>query len=361
MLKRNWSAFVVLSMLFVLVGFTACTDTEELNEVNTDAIAGASDSLEQTDQDKIDKINQSIRLDVNNPKLYAERAKLLMTFVERGEFSPTHVQLAINDWKRAIAIDSTNVDYHFELGEVYYKMNVPNEALTEYAKVIALDRDYSEAHLQSGRIFFVFEEHQLAMNSFDEVVRIDKFMAEPYYMKGLVFLETGDTVKAVSSFETAREVDPSYYEPSFKMGQLYALANDEQALEYYDAAIKARPYDIEAIYAKAYYNQKHDSIADAMTDYHKILTIDSTDVDTYHNMGYVFLVYVQDFDSAIYYFNDALEIDSAHVASLSNLGLAYEMKESYPNAVTYYKKALMIDPSFDAAAKGLDRMDRVNR
>lgn len=52
-------------------------------------------------------------------------------------------------------------------------------------------------------------------------------------------------------------------------------------------------------------------------------------------------------------FTRAYQVNSNHLHVLTNLGTVYEMKEDHKNAISYYKKALEISPSFEDAALNL--------
>ena len=337
---------------------SSCTSEVDSDVIAVDSAATAVDTVALTEEQRLEDINARIRLDINNPELYYERANYLVEQVKAGGFSSSHVDLAVNDLKRALGIDSTVAKYHYKLGNIYYDMNAPVEAMVAYESAVSFDDQLADAYLQMGRIYFVYKEYQKALTAFDNALQADQLLADAYYMKGWVFKEAGDTVRAVSSFETAREMNPDYYEASLELGFLYASADDLTAIQYYDAALVARPGSIEALYAKGLFCQQHDSIEAAMTAYFDILALEPYHHDATYNIGYTYLVYVQDFDSAAFYFDKVLSQAPSDANALYNRGYAAELNGEMAVAEEKYRAALVARPDFDLPALGLSRLGR---
>ncbi|MGV3638690.1 MAG: hypothetical protein ACO1NQ_13700, partial [Flavobacteriales bacterium] len=71
------------------------------------------DTADQVDRPwTLSSLDSAIIADPRNPALFAQRAKL--------NAARDSVKLAINDWKRAIILDSTNFRWRIGLGDLYY-------------------------------------------------------------------------------------------------------------------------------------------------------------------------------------------------------------------------------------------------
>ncbi|KPK97248.1 MAG: hypothetical protein AMJ95_10125 [Omnitrophica WOR_2 bacterium SM23_72] len=86
----------------------------------------------------------------------------------------------------------------------------------------------------------------------------------------------------------------------------------------------------------------------AISDYNKLLEIDSNPFDAYSNRG---LAYQNkgDFDRAIFEYNKALEISQGDAAIYTNRGNVYLSKRDLNRAIFDYNKALEINPDFTEA------------
>ena len=90
--------------------------------------------------------------------------------------------------------------------------------------------------------------------------------------------------------------------------------------------------------------------------YHKILDINETSADSWHNIGYIALFHYKDPERAIDYFSKAIDSDSQHIAAYANRAIAYELSGQHQAAREDYEAALAIDPEFQPALNGLRRV-----
>ena len=63
----------------------------------------------------------------------------------------------------------------------------------------------------------------------------------------------------------------------------------------------------------------------------------------YRNLGIVYSRVYKSQDTAIYYFNKALEYEKDNPMTYFNLGMAYEGKENFASAIEFYQKSLALD------------------
>ncbi|MCB0787740.1 MAG: tetratricopeptide repeat protein, partial [Flavobacteriales bacterium] len=76
-------------------------------------------------------LEQRIVADPSDPALFAERARFYLRFDSTDQ--------AINDLRRALALDSTNARYQLALGEAYYLSLQVAQALPRFERAIELD------------------------------------------------------------------------------------------------------------------------------------------------------------------------------------------------------------------------------
>lgn len=338
-------------VLMAITGMWACGDSNDVVEpveLQDTAIAQISG---------IQAINEKIKNDPNNPNFYFERATFVMNSVQAGEVvSTNHINLAINDLKRALTIDSTVATYHYELGNIYYQLTRSIDAMDEYMATIEYDPEHTDAMIKIAQIYLVFENYDQAMKYVNMALKVDEYIAEAYFVKGWIYKESADTFKAASSFATAREVNPEYYEADMQLASLYAVSDDDRAIQYYDAALATIPNSIEALYAKGLYCQEHEQLDLALDSYNRILEVDSTYPLAHFNLGFVNLIYLQDFEQAITHYTKAVTYVPDYYEAYLNRGLCYENLGRNAEAEADFKKALEIKPDYDLAAEGLSRI-----
>ncbi|MFH2096485.1 MAG: tetratricopeptide repeat protein [Bacteroidota bacterium] len=116
---------------------------------------------------------------------------------------------------------------------------------------------------------------------------------------------------------------------------------------------------MEAYYNLVMYYQDNDRPAKAIQEYkHIIEKLDSSYIYAYYNMGYIYLVYFQDYDEAIKYFDKVISLDHLYVEAYCNKGVCYEMLGKYKEAYIEFQTACQIHPNFELAIDGLNRIDK---
>ena len=195
----------------------------------------------------------------------------------------------------------------------------------------------------------------------NDALRVNDRLDEAYFLKGRLYLETGDTVTAVSSFQTAIEVNPDRYDVFIQLGLLYAAADEDLALEYFRTARSLRPNSIEALYDEAVYLQEH-GIANparyrqSLDLYDRILELDATNASAAFNKGFVFLEYLTQYDSAEYWFDQAIQRLPYYHQAHYNRGLAIESQGRTEEALAAYDAALSFEPAYTPAAVAKGRV-----
>lgn len=299
---------------------------------------------------KLQLLNQQIAASPSNGDLYHQRAKLYLKHAKYQE--------ALNDVSRSVGIDSTNADYQYTKGEIYFLALRFDNALLTFEKTLQLNPQHWKANLKMAKIFLYLEQYEKAMDYVNAALRVDEHLAEGYFLKGTIHQFAGDSAKAASSFRTAVEQKADYYDAYISLGMLYSAVNNDLALEYFKTALSLRPGSIEAMYNTAIYLQDHERLSEAEEMYRQILKVRENFEIAYHNMGYMELVYKLDFNKAVEKFDSALLINPQYLSALHNRGVAYTELKEYKKARADFKMALAIDPQYEKSALELDRMDR---
>lgn len=288
--------------------------------------------------------------DPRNAALYAERARLYRVNGRLAE--------AVEDWKRALSVDSTNAGFRIELGDLFYSSLKIKEAQEQFDLAQRIDPENNEVRLKQAELQVVaFRQYQKALDLVNEALRSDPNQAQAYFIKGWVYMETGDTSMAISSFRTCVEQDPANYKAFMELAQLHALRRDPLALEYYNTAIDLRPNEIEAWYGKGMYCQENGRDSLALECYERIKHLDPRNAAAWYNSGYIRLEHLNDLPQAIRDLTAAGKLLPSYHQAFYNRGVAYERKEVLDSAAMDYQQALRIKPDYDPAAAGLSRLE----
>jgi tetratricopeptide (TPR) repeat protein len=331
------SLFLFLSFLLVQCGTKKDEKKQEYKQPKT-----------STDQSLAD-LNKKLVDDPNNAGLYHERC---LYFFNKGKY-----EKAMDDITRALSIDSANTEYIYTKGDIYFTVMRFDDATAAFAKVLKKEHGHARANLKMARILMQLKQYKEAIQHIDLALKTDVNLAEGYFLKGVAFQYMGDSVNAASSYQTAVEQKADYYDAYVTLGLLYAARRDSLAVEYYTSALSLRPNSPEALYNLAIYYQDNGKPKKAFAIYNELNKLGPNE-GAFHNKGYIYLVYLGQYDKAIPEFDSALHINTKYVEAYHNRGLAYRELKKYREARADFKAALKLNPQFELSANELDDMDR---
>jgi tetratricopeptide (TPR) repeat protein len=326
-------------LLFVAFLF-ACTDGQNPN--------GGTGSGQDTAANPLLALEQQILKAPTDPNSFAQRARYF-----EGLDSTA---LAINDWKRAMALDTTDAQWPIALADLYYRKLRVEEADPLLIKAIRLDPQGTEALLKRSELKLLLREYKEAMSLANDALRIDLLNPRGYYLKGWIHMEAGDTTLSISSYRTAVEQDPAFYEAYIALGLLHAHRREPLALQYYNTAIELRPESVEAWYNKGMYCQENGMDSVALACYATIKTIAPLNSMAYYNTGYILLEHQQRTADARREFARAIALLPDHAQAYYNRGLTFELDGKLDSALIDYQQALRLAPTFTLPAEGLGRL-----
>ncbi|HTX89543.1 MAG TPA: tetratricopeptide repeat protein, partial [Bacteroidales bacterium] len=250
---------------------------------------------------------------------------------------------------------------YITLSDIYLLMGQPDPAGGALKKALELDPSNNDALLKSARLCLIQRDYQGTNGFVQQAIRNRPNNPVAYYIHALALLETGDTLHAVSDLLQANSMDQKNYDVLVQLGELLALKKDPLAAGYLKNAIALRPGSREALYMLGMFYQETGQYGLALQTYDLLSRVDTTYRNAPYNTGYIYLVYLHDFDKAVYYFSQALKRDPVWVEAWFNRGYAYELKKDYAKAAADYQKALQLHPNYEKAVEGLNRLDKVQQ
>lgn len=315
--------------------------------------SSSADLASQTVTDSLAWFNERVTVSPRAPEVYLERGSYQLRQGQTGE--------AISDFERAVSIDSTLVDDRHALGTIRFGVQDFEGAVREWEGVLNTDPNHIPSLLSMAEVDLLLRSYETALERINGALRNNSRLDEGYFLKGRLYLETGDTAKAASSFQTVVEVNPQRYDAYIQLGLLYASAHDDLALEYFQTARTLKPNSIEALYDEAIYLQEHgtdspDRYRTALSLYDRILALDASNASAAFNKGFVHLEYLLQYDSAAYWFDEAIARLPYYHQAHYNKGLALESLGQNSAALASYDAALALAPAYTPAALAKGRV-----
>lgn len=340
MRMAKYSSLFFTAMLFMMV---SCNMNQSDQKVSTEAEQATID-------DKLIELNQAILSDADNDVLYIERADYYL-FLNKTDS-------ALRDILFAIDIDDKNADHYNSLSDAYLAMGNPDKCYDALEKAVQLDPKNQEALLKKAQLYLIMRSYDKTYSTLDELLAEDKFAPIAYFVRAMAMVEQADTAGAIKNLQIAIDQKQDYYEAQLQLGVLFSRQGNPIAVNYLQNAIELMPQSIESYYQLALFFQENASIASAVKTYNSILDIQPEYIPALYNLGYISLVYEQDFRKASDYFTQVVQLSPEYAEAFYNRGYSYELMGQYDLARKDYTQTLKLSSNYALAIEALNRLDK---
>ncbi|MBF0195974.1 MAG: tetratricopeptide repeat protein [Magnetococcales bacterium] len=254
--------------------------------------------------------------------------------------------LAVEQFEKAINIDSSFALLHYNLGLSLLQLGKNNEGITSLQNAIAIQPSYYEACNSLG---FAMQNQ----GSLDEaVVYLEKAIAikpdfyEAYNNLGNTFLAQGELEKAEGSYHKSLSINSNYHEALNNLGNaLLAQGKLDEAIESYKQAISINSNYVEALSNLGNALQELGKLDEAIKSYTKAVDINPDFAEAYFNLGNIKSLQNK-LDEAIIFYRKAIAIKPGFVEVYGNLGNLLNDQGKFDEAIEVYQQAMAIDPEF---------------
>ncbi|MDB3906712.1 tetratricopeptide repeat protein [Crocinitomicaceae bacterium] len=293
----------------------------------------------------------------------------------RGEyrFKEHLYDLAMQDAAKAYRLDKQNTKTKMLFSDVLINRAVRSpqdvaNAQAIYKEVLKKEKNNLRALLGVAKTYTYQQDFEKSFDYINKVLRADRKYRDAYVLKGTNYLAMGRIDDAKSSYETAVSLDSKFYEGYFFLANIYeAEGNDLLSIQYFKNALEIRPSSSEIRYRLAVAQQRYADSKDSLEErleeleaaqvQYRVLSKDT--MDFYANRGYFHLGFIQQFllediDSAVFYYNKALQEEPRHVESWHNLGICYDYAGKKTKALESFAKALNYNPGYTISKEYAD-------
>ena len=303
--------------------------------------------IPQTGDPVIDGLTQAIYDNPNDVELYIKRSEI---YYEREAYDQ-----AIQDLANAMKLDSTNLRAHHLLADVYLDSYQSARALQTMQRASMLYPDSINTKLKLSEFQLILKQYDAALTTIAEIMKIRPGDPEALFMLGMIYRDQGKTDLAIGAFQSAVERNPDMSEAWVILGDLMDRTKNPLASQYFDNALRVDPNNVAAWHAKAYYLQNNEKIAEALSIYRHIHTLDAQYPEAYLNAA-ILLMYQDSLDSAMKELDILGGIDPTNPATWFYKGKIYHLKNQKTEAKAAYEQALRLDADYAQAKDGLQEL-----
>ncbi len=273
-------------------------------------------------------------------------------------------------FRQALVSDSTNAEYHINLGDANFGQGVPSLAASSYESALKLDTASGEVYYHWAEACLEMKDYQCAIEKLRIVLQKDSTHAGAWMRAGGIFFKAAQSSKTredrgarfketIGAYKKYLELsgakpDSASVRAYFELAMAYSnLAGYEDAVGYFEQvlAIPYEPRDIYFHYGKALWGIKQYDRATEMLQKHQQWV--SQQGPTYQsNIGEdefyqllgdtYFYRNPRDYANAITYYQKSLDLNANQKRLLQNTGIAYQFMKSYAQALGYYEKRIAL-------------------
>ena len=335
------------SILFLglLLALFACNNTPKPETDNKPQATTAPKSVTEA----IQLLTDSIAMDSTDAHLYVSRAK--------AYFANEQIGQAMVDINKALQLDPNNVETYLLLADVYYTLGDQDNiasTLNRAAEVNSLD---ARPLVKLAELNLLQQNYNLAFGYVDKALGLSPYNPRAYFVKGMCFMAAQqDTANALKNFQLASEQDANFYDPVEQISRIYAVQEPPYALDFLRKAQQQFPDITTARYELALYLQSHGEPEEALLHYDTMLMQNPENYIVLFNKGYVNYVYLEDNQTALEFFNQALAVNPDYLDALYNKGRVLEQMGDYSQAMSIYKEVLKTRPDYQLAIDAINRV-----
>jgi Tfp pilus assembly protein PilF len=301
---------------------------------------------------KIDALTEQIFSDTKNANLYYQRAKLFNENGAQGGYD-----MAIEDMRYALSIDSTNIDYHHFLADVYLDYAQSRLAVATMERAAAIAPNNIPTLLKLSQFYLITKQYGLSLKTTDRILKQDPQNSEAYFLLGMVMKEQNDEAKATIAFQKAVDLDSDNKDAFIELGKIYTTKGNPIALKYFDNALTLDSLDFNARMAKAYFFQSKNQLKEAILEYKKILAIDPRYENALFNMGLMYLD-SDSLDQAYNHFNIVINEAPTFYKAYYYRGFIAEKRGDNTAALKDFKQSLEFNSTYEKAVEAVKRLEK---
>lgn len=298
---------------------------------------------------EIEKLDQLIVEEPENHQLLFERAKVY--------YNNEGYQEAIDDLKKAIAIDSSHIPYYHLLADSQLDNFKSRNAIKTLEDCFYQNPTSTHTQLKLSEFFLILKQYDQSIQMAGTLLEREPANAEAYFMMGMNYRAMKDTVRAKNSFKAAVENDAELVDAWMILGDMHFEENDPTALDYYNGALTANPNSVLAKHSKAYYLQNNGDVEGAQKLYSEIIQADRSYVQAPINSGILYLEH-DNFEKARELFGIVIANYPQNPLGHYYRGLANRGLKQIDAAKEDFQNSINLDPTDQRVRKALEELNK---
>jgi tetratricopeptide (TPR) repeat protein len=287
-----------------------------------------------------------------NSELYQQRAEYY--------YRNNKVDEALADILHAIKLDNTKSSYYITLADIYLAKS-ETDLMEEMLKKAIANDNYNEAYLKLAELYLYQYMYRECDETLEKAIQLQKHNPKAFLTKAILLKEKGDTIGYIRMMQLVIDQDPKEVLAYQSLAEHFQEKLNPLAISYYKNALEIKPNDKILNYNLGMLYQDLGELELAKEQYQNLIAIDPNSYPAFNNLGYIALVFEDNYEEAVRFFSKAIEIYPQYDQAWCNRGIAYYYLQERQKARADYLHCLKINPNYEVAIKELDRLDKMKK
>lgn len=239
---------------------------------------------------------------------------------------------------QAIALDPNQPMYYNARGNVYRALNRLDDAAKEYQHALSLNDQYAEAHANLGIVLTALEKDDDAIIHLKKAIAVHPELIPALNQLSDIYLRRGNFIEARDLILQSLEKTPQDLELNHRLGIAYFKLRDfDNALFQFENVLIAnhKHPEINQYLANTYLETgDHEK---ALHYYFRQMELNPF-FETVYNIGVIFMM-KERLKESLVYFHQAETMEPANLAVQLNLGNIFLKQNNQTQAILHYEKA----------------------
>ncbi|WCL81518.1 tetratricopeptide repeat protein [Saprospira sp. CCB-QB6] len=294
----------------------------------------------------IDQLSQLIAKSPQDASLYADRSR---AFWEAELYKEAEL-----DAEKALALDSTKVEYYAVLADAYFDNQHSLSAIKVLEKAIDRFPQAVPLYLKLAEMQNIVKQYQEGMLILDKLEKIQPSQPDALYLRGNMLRDMGDTAQAMESFQATVEQDADYLDAYMQLAILGDKINAPYTVSYIDNALRIDSTYEDALLLKAQYYHFRSQFEEAEATYKQGILRQPMSPNLNYNLALMYLELgdsaakqtekAQDFfTKALRHFDNATKFDPQFADAYYYKAIAAERLGKKEIALKEYENALNME------------------
>ena len=295
-------------------------------------LRGLATALEEKHYCAIEDFNKALELDST---LIVSRINLGNLYVIFNEY-----EKALEQYKSVLSSKSDSFDANFGYAVVRSNTNEVREAIKYFSICAKQKPNYAKTFLNRGKCYHSIANYKRAKRDFSKAIELNPDYAEAYVSRGSLFKELGDFCLALDDYTSALGSDSNYVNAYHLIGDLYMDWSDlDFAFDYYTKAIEMNPNIDYSYQNRGVVAMKLNKDSVAKSDFERAMKLNVRSTLPYENRAVFYSRKKRNF-LALKDLNTAIDIDPTNPDIFTKRGTVLLNLKDHECSLENYQKAL---------------------